>query len=250
MLRIDLSGKIAVITGGSGKMGGGLVRGLARAGADVAIHYHRNEAKARQLLTEIREMGGRGLIVQADVTRSDSVLAMRDAIVKGLGPAQIVVAGAVALYPWKTVLEQPPADFESQFRSSVLHTVFLAQAFIPGMIAKNWGRIIGISTEIAMQTRANCAAYTAGKRGMDGVLRTLVREVGAHGITVNQVAPGWTITDDSAAAPPQRRKDVPLGRSGTHEEVANLVAFLASDLAGYITGAFIPVSGGTIMPAI
>ena len=96
------------------------------------------------------------------------------------------------------------------------------------------------------------SAYVAGKRGMDGVLRVLAKEVGAHGITVNQVAPGWTVSENRPAA---GRADgyvnaVPLKRWGTDQDIANAVAFLASDLAGYITGAYIPVCGGNVMPTI
>jgi 3-oxoacyl-[acyl-carrier protein] reductase len=162
------------------------------------------------------------------------------------------VANSVIQYKWKAILEQPPTDYESQFRSCVLHAVLLAQAFVPAMVKAHWGRFIGINTECAMQCLPSQSAYVAGKRGMDGVLRILAREVGAHGVTVNQVAPGWTISEDcpdSAVSRPYRAQ-VPLRRRGTDQEIANAVAFLASDLAAFITGVYLPVSGGTVMPAI
>src|SRR5690606_32382543 len=119
---------------------------------------------------------------------------------------------------------------------------------------RNWGRFIGINTECAMQVAPTQSAYTAGKRGMDAVLRVLAKEVGAHQITVNQVAPGWTISDQDRAAGteenPAYAANVPLRRRGTDQEVANVVAFLASDLASFITGAFVPVCGGNVMPTI
>jgi 3-oxoacyl-[acyl-carrier protein] reductase len=130
----------------------------------------------------------------------------------------------------------------------------MARAFVPDMIRRRYGRIIAISTECAMQLLPGQSAYVAGKRGMDGVLRVLAREVGAHQITVNQVAPGWTITDYVRQEGTQRQaayeSAVPLKRRGEDQDIANVVAFLASDLAGYITGAFIPVCGGNVMPAI
>jgi 3-oxoacyl-[acyl-carrier protein] reductase len=120
------------------------------------------------------------------------------------------------------------------------------------MIKKRWGRVIGINTECTMQCAPNQSAYIAGKGGMDRLLRVLAKEIGPHGITVNQVAPGWTVSETH---PAEGRSDaylnnVPLKRWGTDQDIANAVAFLASDLAAFITGAYIPVCGGNVMPAI
>ena len=254
MLPIDLSNKVAVITGATGELGRVMVRTMAAAGADIAICYHRNKAKAKELLAEIEANGVRGVIVSADVTSQRSVVKMRDYVNKTLGPADIIVNNAVVKYEWVRVLEQSPADYESQFRSCVLHNVFMAKAFVPAMIKKKWGRVIGINTECAMQCWEKQSAYDSGKRGMDGVLRVLAREIGMHGITVNQVAPGWTLSencqDRGTDYEKQYRKNVPLQRRGTDQEIANVVAFLASELAGYISGAYIPVCGGNVMPGI
>ena len=254
-LCLDLSGKVCIVTGATGQLGRVMVRTLARCGADVAIHYRQNEAMVRQLQEELAAGGRRGLPVQADVTDEASVQAMRDRVTQELGTADVIVANAVIQYEWKSVLEQNLADYESQFRSCILHPVLLAKAFVPGMIAGGGGgRVIGINTECAMQNFPTQSAYTAGKRGMDGVLRVLAKEVGPHGITVNQVAPGWTISERDRAAGSEEPKDylanVPLRRRGTDQEIANVVAFLASDLSSYITGAYIPVCGGNVMPAI
>ncbi len=161
---------------------------------------------------------------------------------------------AVIQYPWKPLLEQPIEDYESQFCSCVLHNVHMVQAFVPAMIPRRWGRVIAISTECVMQMFPTQSAYVGGKRGMDGVLRVLAKEVGEHQITVNQVAPGWTVSDKERAAGrevwPDYDRNVPLRRRGTDQEIANVVAFLASDLASYITGAYVPVCGGNVMPAV
>ena len=252
MIPIDLSKKVAVITGGSGALGRVMSRTLAKAGADIAICYYRDEATARLLQDEITSSGVRAMIVQADVTNQGSINTMRDAVVKTLGPADIIVNNAVIQYTWTSVLEQSPEDYESQFESCVLHNVFMAQAFVPGMIESGWGRVISINTECSMQNFARQSAYTSGKRGMDGVLRVLAKEVGADGITVNQVAPGWTISEksESKAADEHYWSNVPMQRRGTAQEIANVVLFLASDLASYITGAYIPVCGGNVMPTI
>ena len=253
-MNIDLSGKTALVTGGSGQLGRTMVRTLAGCGAAVAIHYLKNREKAEELLAEIEAHSGRGMTVQADVGDLASVLAMRAAVVARLGDPQIIVNNAVSQYKWTSVLEQSVADYESQFRSCVLQNVNMAKAFVPGMIRRKSGRVIAINTECAMQLFPGQSAYVSGKRGMDGVLRVLAKEIGEHQITVNQVAPGWTISDNDRRQGTERQegyeKSVPLKRRGTDQEIANVVAFLASDLASFITGAYIPVCGGNVMPAI
>jgi len=253
-MKIDLSKKIAVVTGGSGELGRTMVRTLGRCGADVAVHYLQNKQKALELEAELKELGVRAIAVQADVSDYDAVMRLRDVVQRKLGDPDILVNNAVSQYKWVTVLEQPVADYESQFRSCVLQNVLMAKAFVPAMIKKRYGRIVAINTECAMQNFVTQSAYVSGKRGMDGVLRVLAKELGEHQITVNQVAPGWTISDRYRAAGTERNegyeKPVPLKRRGTDQEIANVVAFLASDLASFITGAYIPVCGGNVMPCI
>ena len=252
MIPIDLSNKVAVITGGSGALGRVMARTLTEAGADIVICYYRDEDTARRLQDEIASKGRQALAVQADVTNQDSINTMRDVVLEKLGAADIIVNNAVIQYTWTSVLEQSAEDYESQFQSCVLHNVYMAQAFVPAMIETGWGRVISINTECSMQNFERQSAYTSGKRGMDGVLRVLAKEVGAHGITVNQVAPGWTISEksESRASDEHYWSKVPMQRRGTAQEIANVVLFLASDLASYITGAYIPVCGGNVMPTI
>jgi 3-oxoacyl-[acyl-carrier protein] reductase len=253
-MQIDLSGKLAVVTGATGQLGRVMARTLAGCGADVVIHFRQNAEMAAQLVDEIRALGVRVMAVQADVSDKDAVLAMHDAIAGELGDPDIIVNNAVGQFSWQTVLEQSVEDYEGQFRTSVLHNVLMAQAFVPAMIRNGGGRVIAISTECAMQNAVNQSAYVSGKRGMDGVLRVLAKEVGAHGITVNQVAPGWTISDRDRAAGTEHQEgyqtSVPLRRRGTDQEIANVVAFLASPLASFVSGVYIPVCGGNVMPAI
>lgn len=253
-MNIDLSGKLTVVTGASGELGRVMARTLAGCGADVAVHYHRNADKAVELQQEIQSLGVRSIAVQADITESDSVFVMQRTVAEQLGDADIIVCNAVIQYEWTSVLEQAVEDYEGQFRSCVLHNVLMAKAFVPAMINKGGGRVIAISTECAMQNVPGQSAYVSGKRGMDGVLRVLAREVGQHNITVNQVAPGWTISDKYRDTGTERQEayeaNVPLRRRGTDQDIANAVAFLASDLAAFITGVYLPVCGGNVMPAI
>jgi 3-oxoacyl-[acyl-carrier protein] reductase len=254
-MKIDLSNTIALVTGGAGQLGRVMVRTLAACGADVAIHYQNSAAKAEELEREIKALGRRAFTVQADITDQASVMAMRDAVLAYFGASpHIVVASAVGKYKWTSVLEQSPDDYENQFQSCVMQSVYLAKAFAPDMIDRKGGRFIGINTECAMQNFPTQSAYVAGKRGMDGVYRILAKEIGEHGITVNQVAPGWTISDRDRESGTEHNASyestVPLKRRGTDQEIANTVAFLASDLASFITGAYSPVCGGNVMPAI
>lgn len=252
MIPIDLFNHTAVVTGATGQLGRVMVRTLARAGADVVVHYHTNQERADALRDEVIGMGRKSSAVAADITTEAGVQLLRDAILEKMNAPDIVVANAVIQYEWKNVLDQPVSDYESQFRSCVLQNVLLAQAFVPSMTQSRWGRFIGINTECAMQCLPNQSAYVAGKRGMDGVLRVLAREAGPQGVTVNQVAPGWTISENvSGENTPESYLDrTALGRRGTDQEIANVVAFLASDLASFITGAYVPVCGGNVMPSI
>lgn len=253
-MQIDLTGHIAVVTGSSGQLGRTIARTLARCGADVALNYLRNRDKAEDLQREIEGMGRRALAVQADVADASSVRAMQEKIKAALGDADIVVTNAVAQYDWKAVLEQDVADYESQFKSCVLHNVLMAQTFVPAMKQKKWGRVVAINTECAMQNFPSQSAYVSGKRGMDGVLRVLAKEVGEQQVTVNQVAPGWMVSDRAREAGDEHQegysKNVPLRRRGDDQDIANAVAWLASDLAGFVTGVYLPVCGGNVMPTI
>ena len=252
MIPIDLSSKTALVTGATGELGRVMVRTLAEAGADVVIQYHNNAAKAQELVAECEEMERKALAVQADVTSKESIETMADEVRTKLGAPDIIVNNAVIQYDWKSVLEQPEADYESQFRSCVMQNVLMAQVFVPAMIDKKWGRVIGINTECVMQCWPSQSAYAAGKGGMDRVMRVLAKEVGEHNITVNQVAPGWTVSENrpGEGTPDWYLNGVALKRRGKDREIANVVAFLASDLASYISGAYIPACGGNVMPAI
>lgn len=237
-----------------------MVKGLAQCGANVAVCYYSQAEYANKLKTEVEsEYGVKAIVVKADVADQDSILTMKKEINRLLGTVDIVVNNAVIQYEWKTVLNQQIEDYESQFKTCVMQCVLMAKAFIPDMIEQRYGRIIGINTECAMQMFQYQSAYVSGKRGMDGVYKVLAKEVGSYNITVNQVAPGWTISDDCREPDPSAanlKQDypyidrVPMRRRGTDEDIANCVCFLASDLASFISGVYLPVCGGNVMPCI
>ena len=231
-----------------------MARTLAQCGANVVLHYHRNAQQAESLTRELTEMGRVATAVQADVSSAEGVARVAAAAEASVGAPDIVVLNAVQqIHPWSAVLEESVENYESQFRTCVMQAVHLAKAFVPALERKGWGRFIGVNTECTMQMFEKQSAYVAGKRGMDGVFRVLAKEVGRSGVTVNQVAPGWTVSYRDREFPPDDAEycaAVPLGRRGTDQEVANVVAFLASDLASFVHGAFVPVCGGNVMPTV
>ncbi|EFM10594.1 short-chain dehydrogenase/reductase SDR [Paenibacillus curdlanolyticus YK9] len=254
MIAIDLTNQTALVTGATGELGRVIARTLARSGADIIIHYYSNKEKANQLKQEIEQLGRKAFTIQADMSSLEAVLAMKSELIEAFRLPNIVVANAVSQYQWVSVLEQSTNDYVNQFNTTVLQIVHAAKAFVPHMIEQRGGRIIAINTECAMQNFPTQSAYVAGKRGMDGVCRVLAKEIGEHQITVNQVAPGWTISErdrqNNTEHSEEYERTVPLRRRGTDQEIANVVAFLASDLASFITGAYVPVSGGNVMPSI
>lgn len=253
-MNIDLTGKKALVTGGSGGLGRKIVRTLAECGADVAVHYNSDVKSAETLVNELHGMGRRSGAFRCDITDEKSVMSMRDEVEKSFGMPDILIVNAVIQYEWKHLLDQDIKDYYSQFESCVMQMVYMSKAFVPYMRAQRYGRIVVMNTECAYMAEPGCSAYTSAKRGLDGIVRVLAKEVGADGITVNQIAPGWTITDkerENGVNPaPDYVASVPLARRGTDTDIANMAAFLASDLAAFTTGAYIPVSGGRVMPAI
>lgn len=254
MLTLDLTGRVALVTGASGDLGRVISRTLAGCGAHVAVHYHSRVAEADKVVAAIRAAGGIAAAFQADLTNEESVMAMSAAIGRQLGQPDIVVANAVSQYTWTSVLAQPVADFDDQYRSCVRQAVLLAKAFAPAMQQRKRGRFIGISTECVVQCNPNQGAYAAGKRGMDAIFRVLCKELGPDGITVNQVAPGWMISDRYRDTGHERQlgyeAEVPLRRRGDDADIAQAIAFLASEHADFISGAWLPVCGGHVMAGI
>jgi len=260
MKTIDLNGKTALVTGGAGQLGREIVRGLAECGANVVISYNTSGEYANELKEEItKKYGVKAITVQADITCISSIEKMKAYIKSEFEHVDILVLNAVIQYVWATIIDQNPEDYESQFKSSIMQFVYMTKAFVPDMIEKRSGRVIAINSECAMQAFAYQSAYVAGKRGLDGLMRVLAREVGEYNITVNEVAPGFTISDNCRNDGPEvsnRHQDwayidrVPLRRRGKDEDVANAVCFLASDMASFMTGVYLSVSGGNVMPCI
>ncbi len=253
-MEISLKGKKALVTGGSGGIGRVIVKTLAECGADIAIHYHSDRDNAEKLARELRSAGRKSEIFRADITDESSVNAMRDEIAASFGMPDILIANAVIQYDRKPLLEQDIRAYYSQFESCVMQMVHLSKAFIPHMKEQHYGRIAVINTECSIAAEPDFSAYVAAKRGLDGIVRVLVKEVGPDNITINQIAPGWVITDkereNGVLETESYDSSVPLRHRGTDRDIANMTAFMVSDLAAFTTGAFIPVTGGRVMTSI
>ena len=254
MLTLDMKNRTVMITGGTGLLGRELAMIFAECNADVIIHYNKNEMKAKEIEKAIKNMGKNAFVVQGDITKEESVQDMHKNIKENFKMPNIIVNNAIIQYTWKEVLDQEISDYYSQFESCVMQMVYMTKNFAPYMKDNRWGRIICINSECAATAEVRFSAYTSAKKGLDGIVKVLAKELGPFGITVNQVAPGRLVHDKETESDKLLQKEyelsVPLKRRGTVDEVANMVVFLSSDLASFTTGAYIPVCGGRTMLGI
>jgi len=236
----------ALVTGGSGGIGAAICRRLAADGRHVLVHAHRHLDTARSLAAEIAAQGGSAEALAFDVTDARATHAALETLLEQ-GPVQILVNNAGihddAAFPGMS---------ESQWRRVIevsLHGFFnVTQPLVLPMIRTRWGRIVNMASVSAVAGNRGQTNYAAAKGALISATRALALEVAKRGVTVNAVAPGLIATAMSAQAFPEEaiRRLVPLQRAGTAEEVADLVAFLASERAAYVTGQTIPINGGML----
>ncbi len=231
--------RVVLVTGGAKGIGLATARAFAAQGDRVAITYRSappSEDEAKGLLC-----------VPCDVTRNGEVEAAFERVEQELGPVEILVSNA-GITADMLVLRMSEDDFERVVQANLTGGFRVAKRAVPKMMRARWGRIIFVSSVVGATGQAGQANYAASKAGLVGFARSLAREFASRKITVNVVAPGPIATDMIDAVSPDRRalieKAVPLGRFGTPDEVAATIVFLASDAAGYTTGAVIPVDGG------
>ncbi|MGV3569959.1 MAG: 2-hydroxycyclohexanecarboxyl-CoA dehydrogenase [Ramlibacter sp.] len=250
-----LQGKVAVVTGGGGGIGGATCRRFAREGARVAV-CDRDLAAAQRVAQQVVEQGGQAQAFACDITDRASVDAAVAQVVQSLGPIDILVNNAgwdVFMPITKTVPEQ----WEKLIAINLTGALHMHHAVLPGMIERKSGRIVNIASDAARVGSSGEAVYAACKGGLVAFSKTLAREHARHNITVNVVCPGPTDTalfDDykKGAGNPEKleeafRRSIPLGRIGQPEDLPGAIAFFASDDAAYITGQVISVSGGLTM---
>jgi 3-oxoacyl-[acyl-carrier protein] reductase len=239
-----LEGKVALVTGGSRGIGAAIAIALARAGADVAVNYHRDAHGAENVSSEIRQQGRKAKLFQADVSQSAAVERMVETIHQDLGPIHILVNNAGIARPQK-IQEITEADWDEIIAVNLKSTFLVTQAVLPAMQSALWGRIINISSVAAQTGGVVGPHYAASKAGMLGITHSYATLLAKSGITVNAIAPALIATDMVSSNLRARTELIPLGRFGTVEEVASVAVLLATN--GYITGQTINLNGGWYM---
>jgi 3-oxoacyl-[acyl-carrier protein] reductase len=236
----DLHGKIALVTGASRGIGRAIAVGLAGCGADVAVNYKTKEKEARDTLQQVTSQGRRAIVIQADVSRSSEVRNMIATIERDLGPVDILVNNA-GIARFQSVEATTEADWDEVLTANLKSVFLVTQAVLPGMRRRRWGRIINISSGAAKTGGGVGLHYTASKAGIEGLTRAYASRLVKEGITVTAVAPSLIATD-MIPDEESRRKQIPLGRLGRVDEVAEAVIFLAGN--EYATGQVIALNGG------
>jgi 3-oxoacyl-[acyl-carrier protein] reductase len=243
----DLSGHVALVTGGSRGIGSAICRHLARHGAAVAVNYFQSEEQAHALRKEIEDAGGRAIVVRGDVRVAEDTERMVKVTIDELGRLDVLVNNAG--FNRDTLLLRMSLDDWDQVMDLNLRAVFLCtKAALRPMMKERWGRIINIGSVSGLAGNAGQANYAAAKSGLIGFTRAVAREMGSRNITANLIMPGLVITELTKDI----RKEIVEGvkqrllidRFGTPEDIAATVVFLASDGASYITGQVLPVDGG------
>ncbi|TMB68427.1 MAG: 3-oxoacyl-[acyl-carrier-protein] reductase [Chloroflexi bacterium] len=243
----DLSGHVALVTGGSRGIGSSICRHLARHGAAVAVNYYKSEEQAHALRKEIEGAGGRALVVRGDVRVPEDAERMVQEAIDGLGRLDVLVNNAG--FNRDTLLLRMSLDDWDQVMDLNLRAVFLCtRAALRPMMKERWGRVINIGSVSGLAGNAGQANYAAAKSGLIGFTRAVAREMGSRNVTANLIMPGLVITELTKDI----RKEIVEGvkqrllidRFGTPEDIAATVVFLASDGASYITGQVLAVDGG------
>ena len=246
---LALSGRVALVTGGSRGIGRAIVEVLARRGAAVAFSYREREEPARAVVSALTAEGARVWTTQCDVADELQVQRMVAEATAALGTIDILVNNAgVTRDGYLMMMDREKWD--AVVRPNLDGAFFCARAVVRGMLVRKWGRIISLTSPSAVAGLPGQANYAASKGGLIGFTRTLSRELAPKGVLVNAVMPGLIETDMTRAIPEATReahlRNVPVGRLGTAAEVAEVVAFLSSDAAAYVTGQVVGVDGGLV----
>ena len=238
---------VALITGASRGIGRVIAENMAKAGYDIAICYSGNESAAQETISICKKYGVQAMYVKADVSNADDVANMYSEVKSLLGPVNVLVNNA-GITKDGLLLRMTEEDFEKVVAINLKGAFLCTKAAIKDMLKAKKGSIINITSIVGVTGNAGQANYSASKAGLIGFTKSVAKEYGSKGITVNAVAPGFIQTAMTDSLPEEVKsaylKQIPLGRFGTPEDVASVVEFLASEKAAYVTGQVIEVTGG------
>jgi 3-oxoacyl-[acyl-carrier protein] reductase len=245
-----LKEKVAIVTGASRGLGKATALALAGAGAKVVVNYAGSAALAEETVAEIRSQGGEAVAVQADVSNAQDVERLLSSTLEVFGKVDVLVNNA-GITRDNLLLRMKEQDWDAVLDTNLKGIFLSTKAVTKPMMKQRFGRIINLTSVVGLTGNAGQANYAAAKAGVVGFTKSCARELASRGITVNAVAPGFIQTDMTDKLPEELKQkmlgEIPLGRLGEAKDVANLVVFLASEEASYITGQTINVDGGMVM---
>ena len=250
---LDLSGKVALITGASSGIGAATAELFTNLGARVAIGYFHNEAGANQFRDKIKASGGAAIAIRADVSQPDQIEPMIEQVTSALGPIDILVNNAGSLIERQQISQMTSERWDDVMNLNLKSAMLCSKVVAPSMIERKSGAIVNV-VSIAGRTGGGpgAGAYAAAKAGLIALTKAAAKELGPHGVRVNAISPGVIDTPfhEVFSTPEMMRNfaaTTPLGRIGTPAECARVIAFLASDAASFIVGETIEVNGGQLM---
>ena len=247
---MNLTGKVALVTGASRGIGQATAIDLAKAGADIVVNFIGNEAVAQETVDAIEALGRKAIKIKADVGNAEDVQAMVDEAVAAFGHIDILVNNA-GITRDGLLIRMKDSDWDDVLNINLKGVYLVTKAVAKLMVKQRAGRIINMTSVSGVTGNVGQANYAAAKAGVIGFTKTCAKELAARGITVNAVAPGFIETAMTDVLPEKIKEGiaatVPFGRKGQPEEIASVVTFLASDFASYITGQVLNVAGGMVM---
>ena len=247
MGKSDISGRFALVTGASKGIGKASALKLGEQGVNVAVNYNSSQAEAEDTVEQLTALGVQAFIVKGDVSSLDEVSSMVDEVTERFGQIDILVNNA-GIISDSLLIRMSDKAWEDVINTNLSGTFYCTRAVLRGMIRRRWGRIINIGSVVGIRGNIGQVNYSASKAGIIGFTKALAKEVASRNITVNTVTPGY-INTDTVDVLPQATKDrimtwIPQGHFGEVDDVAHMVAFIASEKARYMTGQIVSIDGG------
>lgn len=247
---MNLKGKNALVTGGSRGIGKAIALELARGGVNVALTYISNMDSAKEVIGEVESYGVKGLAIKADVSNEEEVNSMIEIVNNEMGGIDILVNNA-GITKDNLLIRMKTDDWDDVINTNLRGVYLCTKAVVRGMMKKRYGKIVNIASVVGISGNAGQGNYSASKAGIIGFTKSIAKELGSRGININGVAPGFVETDMTNVLNDKVKEEmlklIPLKRFARPEDIADVVAFLCSEKANYITGQIINVDGGMLM---